>query len=671
LPLLPPIAQQSLDLQAVNTIRFLAVDAVQKANSGHPGLPMGAAPMAYALWTRLLNHNPRNPDWFNRDRFVLSGGHGSMLLYALLHLTGYDVSLDDLKNFRQLDSLTPGHPEYHHTPGVETTTGPLGQGLSTAVGMAVAERFLAATFNRPGHEIIDHYTYVLASDGDLMEGVSSEASSLAAQWKLHKLIVLWDDNKIALSTPTDVVFTEDTLKRYEAYGWQVLPVTDGNDVEAISQALDIARAQTDKPTLIPVRTTIGYGSPKKAGTTHAHGEPLGKEEVIASKENLGWPTDQDFLIPGNVLEHFRSALDKGAAAEAHWSRRVELYGAAFPDLATKLEHAIAGKLPDGWDAEIPTYAAGSAAMATRDANGAALNAIAKFIPTFIGGDADLAGSTKTPIKGAPDFSPTNYAGRNFRFGVREHAMGTIVNGLAVHGGIIKPYTATFFTFADYMRPAIRLAALMNARDIFVFTHDSIGVGEDGPTHQPIEQLASLRAMPGLITLRPADANESSAAWKFAMTADRPVALVFTRQKLPVYDPATTFEGVPKGGYILADSEGQPDVILMASGSEVSLVMAARDELAKENIKARVVSIPSFEVFREQSASYRDHVLPAHVTARVAIEAASPFGWHEWVGLAGQVIALNRFGLSAPYEKVYERLGLTVKAVVEAVKGMHS
>jgi transketolase len=669
LTLNPPIKEQTLDQLSVNTIRFLAVDAVQKANSGHPGLPMGAAPMAYALWTRFLKHNPRNPDWVDRDRFVLSAGHGSMLLYALLHLTGYDLSLDDIKNFRQLHSKTPGHPEYQFTPGVETTTGPLGQGISTAVGMAFAERFLAATFNRPGHEIVDHHTWVLASDGDLMEGVSSEASSLAGHYKLNKLVVLWDDNEVALSTATSAVFTEDVVARYQAYGWHTIRVTDGNDLEALSAALQEAREQTDKPTFIAVRTIIGYGSPKKQGTSAAHGEPLGKDEVIAAKNNLGWPADAEFLIPGEVLEHFRAAVEDGQIAESEWNARYDAYAQAFPDLAKQWEQAQAGELPDGWDADLKEYPAGSPAMATRDAGGVALNAIAKHIPTMIGGDADLAGSTKTVIKDAGNFAADNYAGRNLRFGVREHAMGTIINGLAVHGGIIKPFTATFFTFSDYMKPALRLAALMQTDNIFVYTHDSIGVGEDGPTHEPIEQLAALRAIPDFYTLRPADANETLAAWHVAMQLEKPAAIMLTRQKLPVLPPEGIREGVARGGHIVAGGNDKPQVILLASGSEVSICMTAYEQLAAEGIRARVVSMTSFELFREQDQGYKDSVLPPDVTARVSIEAAAPLGWHEWVGLQGKVIGLNRFGESAPYEAIYKDLGLTPETVVAAAKAL--
>ncbi len=658
----------SLDTLAVNTIRFLAVDAVQKADSGHPGLPLGAAPMAYTLWTRFLRHNPHNPKWPDRDRFVLSAGHGSMLLYALLHLTGYDLSLDDIKSFRQWGSRTAGHPEYHLTPGVETTTGPLGQGFANGVGMAMAEAFLAATFNRPGYPVVDHYTYVLAGDGDLMEGVASEAASLAGHLKLGKLIVLYDDNKTTLSAPTSESFTEDVPGRFKAYGWETLFVEDGNNIEAVAKALEAARSQTQRPTLISVRTIIGYGSPHKAGTFEAHGSPLGVEEVKLTKEALGWPTDPPFLVPPQALEHFRAAVDDGQRREDEWNALCKKWAAEFPELAAQWNDAIAGKLPQGWDADLPSYPAGTKPIATRDTNGVAINAIAKHIPTFIGGDADLSSSTKTTIKGGGDFQSGSYAGRNLHFGVREHAMGAIINGLTVHGGIIKPYTATFQSFADYMRPPIRLAALMGIAPVFVFTHDSIGLGEDGPTHQPVEQIASLRAIPHLTVLRPADANESVAAWKVAMQLDKPSVLVFTRQKVPVYAPDGVMEGVARGAYIKAEAEGgKPDVLLLSTGSEVSLAMQARDELAKAGIKARVVSMPSWELFRKQDASYRDQVLPPAIKARVAIEAASPMGWREWVGDSGRIIAIDRFGASAPYEIIYQEYGLTADAVVKAAR----
>ncbi len=663
----PSLENVSLDTLAINTIRFLAVDAVQKADSGHPGLPLGAAPMAYTLWTRYLRHNPRNPSWANRDRFILSAGHGSMLLYALLHLTGYNLSLDDIKNFRQWGSPTAGHPEYHWASGIETTTGPLGQGFANGVGMAMAEAFLAATFNRPGFPIVDHYTYVLASDGDLMEGVASEAASLAGHLKLSKLIVLYDDNKTTLSAPTDQTFTEDVQKRFEAYGWQTLSVKDGNNVEEVATAIETAKAQHDRPTLIAIRTIIGYGSPHKAGTFEAHGAPLGVEEVKLTKEALGWPSDQFFLIPGQALEHFRTAIDRGKKWEDEWNALYKAWAKDNPDLAKKWDMAMSRKLPDGWDKDLPSFPAGSKAAATRETNGVALNAIAKHIPTLIGGDADLVSSTRTAIKDGGDFQPGSYAGRNLHYGVREHAMGSITVGLTLHGGIIKPYTATFLTFSDYMRPPMRLAALMGISPIFIFTHDSIGLGEDGPTHQPIEQIAALRAVPSMTVLRPADANETVAAWKVAMEIkDGPVVLVFTRQKVPVFAPDGVMEGVARGAYIKAEAEGgKPDVLLLSTGSEVSLIMQARDELAKAGIKARVVSMPSWELFEKQEQGYRDHVLPPDIKARVAIEAASPMGWHRWVGDEGRIIALNHFGASAPYETIYQKFGITVEAVVKA------
>lgn len=657
----------SLETLAINTIRFLAVDAVQKANSGHPGLPLGAAPMAYTLWMRYLRHNPRNPKWANRDRFVLSAGHGSMLLYALLHLTGYDLSLDEIKNFRQWNSLTPGHPEAGLTPGVETTTGPLGQGFATAVGMAIAEAFLAATFNRPNYPIVDHYTYVLASDGDLMEGVASEAASLAGHLKLGKLIVLYDDNKVMLSNLTEVAFSEDVLMRFNAYGWHTQRVADGNDTAAIAAAIEAATADP-RPSLIAVRTIIGYGSPNKQGTHKAHGEPLGEEEVRLTKQALGWTAEEPFTIPGEALEHFRTAVEHGERFEAEWNALFRAWAADYPELAKLWEAAHAESLPAGWDADLPFYSAESKPMATRDANGAALNAIAKHLPTMIGGDADLSSSTKTLISGSGLFSATDRTARNLQFGVREHAMGAAINGLALHGGIRKPYTATFMTFSDYMRPAIRLAALMEIDPIFIFTHDSIGVGEDGPTHQPVEHLAALRAIPHLTVIRPADANETTAAWRAAMLNKQPTVLVFTRQKLPVYPPEGVLEGVARGAYIKAEARGgDPEVILIASGSEVSLIMAAHKTLNALGIRARAVSMPSFELFEAQDQAYKESVLPASVTARVAVEAGVPFGWHRYVGTGGTIIGLERFGASAPQEVIFKELGFTPEAVVAAAR----
>jgi transketolase len=653
-----------LQTQAINTIRTLAVDAVQKANSGHPGLPMGAAPMAYTLWTRHLRHNPRNPKWANRDRFILSAGHGSMLLYALLYLTGYDLSLDEIKNFRQWGSKTPGHPENHLTPGVETTTGPLGQGAANAVGMALAEAYLAQYFNRPDYNIVDHFTYALVSDGDLMEGVCAEAASLAGHWQLGKLIYLYDDNKTTLDGPAELIFTEDVLKRFEAYGWHTIQVDNGNDVEAINLAIANAKAVTDRPSLISIRTIIGYGSPNKQNTNEAHGAPLGVEEVKLVKEFYGWP-QEDFYVPGDALEFFRQAVDAGAAEEAVWNEKFEAWRKEYPGLAAEWDAAYSGQLPEGWDRDIPVYSADKK-IATRVASGDTLNAIAKYIPTMIGGDADLAGSTRTLIKGA-QHTGKGQIGRNLRFGVREHAMGAIVNGLALHGGIVKPYTATFLTFSDYMRPTIRLGALMEIPTLYIFTHDSIGLGEDGPTHQPVEHFAALRAIPNLTVFRPADANETAWAWRTAMTLDGPVALLFTRQNLPVLTGDHIRPGVEKGGYVLADSDGAPQVILISSGSEVHIAHDAYKRLTAEGIKARVVSIPCWELFDAQSAEYRESVLPSSVTARVSIEAGVPMGWEKYVGCKGIVIGLNRFGASAPYERIYQELGLTAEAVVEAAK----
>jgi transketolase len=661
----------STDLQtlAVNTIRMLAVDAVQKANSGHPGLPMGAAPMAYALWTRHLRHNPHNPKWANRDRFVLSGGHGSMLLYALLYLTGYDVTLDDLKNFRQWGSKTPGHPEYGETPGVETTTGPLGQGAANAVGLALAEAFLAHYFNREGYNVVDHYTYALVSDGDLQEGISAEASSLAGLWGLGKLIFLYDNNKIQLDGPTDMVFGEDVVRRYQAYGWHTIEVDEGDDPEMISAAIVEAKNIKDRPTLISIRTTIGYGSPNKAGTSEAHGSPLGVEEVRLTKEALGWP-QEDFYVPGDALEHYREAIHKGEVQERTWQAIFDAWAAKYPDLAATWHQVMNGQLPDGWDADLPVFKAGDKAVATRVVNGQAINALAKHLPTMIGGDADLAGSTRTLINGAEHTGPKKPAARNLRFGVREHAMGAIINGLALHGGITKPYSATFLTFSDYMRPAIRLGALMHLPTVYVFTHDSIGLGEDGPTHQPVEHFAALRAIPHLTVIRPADANETVAAWHTAITLPGPVVLIFTRQNLPVLNGAETIrEGVARGAYVLDDCDGTPQVILLATGSEVHIARAAYETLRAEGVKVRVVSMPSWELFEAQDAAYKESVLPAAVTARVSIEAGVTQGWERYVGSRGITIGINRFGASAPYQVIYEKLGLTPQAVVEAARSL--
>ncbi len=658
------------DLQtlAINTIRTLAIDAVQKANSGHPGLPMGAAPMAYALWTRHMRYNPQNPLWFNRDRFILSAGHGSMLIYALLYLTGYDVSLEEIMNFRQWGSKTPGHPEYYETPGVDVTTGPLGQGTANAVGLALAEAFMANYFNRPGYNVVDHYTFALVSDGDLMEGLSAEAASLAGHWGLGKLIYLYDDNKVTLDGKASMIMTEDIPARYRAYGWHMLDVENGNNVERIEAAINEAKSITDKPTLISVHTTIGYGSPNKAGTSQAHGSPLGPDEVKLTKEYYGWP-QEEFYVPGEALEHFREAVERGTFYEQGWTQMFEAWRAEYPDLALEWDRAMSGELITGWDADIPVYS-GDKKMATRNASGEVLNAIAQHVPTMIGGDADLAGSTKTLIKGAGNTGPNHPAERNIRFGVREHAMGSIVNGIALHGGILKPYSATFLTFSDYMRPAVRLGALMNITTIYVFTHDSIGLGEDGPTHQPIEHFAALRAIPNLTFIRPADANETAAAWRVAMTAENPVALAFSRQDLPVLENGESIqEKAMYGGYILDDCEGTPQIILISTGSEVHIAREAYKTLMADGIKVRVVSLPSWEIFDAQDADYRESVLPPRVTARVSIEAGVTQGWHKYVGSQGIVIGLERFGASAPYEVIYEKLSLTPEAVVKAAKGL--
>ncbi len=674
-----------LDRLSINAIRMLSVDAIQKANSGHPGLPMGGAPMAYVLWTRYLKHNPTNPGWWDRDRFVLSAGHGSMLLYSLLYLTGYNLPLDQLKQFRQWESMTPGHPERGLAPGVETTTGPLGQGLSNGVGMAMAERFLSARYNRPGHEIVNHYTYAIVGDGDLMEGISHEAASLAGHLKLGKLIYLYDNNHISLAASTDLTFTEDRAKRFEAYGWHVQNVENGNDVDAIDRALRNAHAETERPSIIMVRTTIGYGSPHKQNTFEVHGSPLGPDEVRATKENLGWPTEPDFYVPDDALANFRQAIAKGKKSEAEWVERFHAYQREFPDLAQELTQAMSGQLPAGWDKDIPSFPADMAkGVSTRVASGKVMNAFVARVPNFLGGSADLDPSTMTALKGVGDFEPPqapnddpqgsvgggwSYAGRNVHFGVREHAMGAAANGMAVHGGVI-PFTATFLTFSDYMRPAMRLAAIMQARVVFVFTHDSIGLGEDGPTHQPIGQLASLRAIPQLVTIRPCDANETAVAWRVAMESKGPVVLAFTRQNVPVFDRSVFAgaDGLRRGAYVLAEApNGKPDVILIGTGSEVQYIVAAQDKLKAQGINARLVSMPSWELFDAQPREYRDSVLPPSVTARVAIEAGVPLGWHKYVGLDGAVIALERFGASAPYKVVFEKLGFTADNVVEQAK----
>ncbi|MGD8368439.1 MAG: transketolase [Desulfobacterales bacterium] len=656
----------------INTIRMLAADAVEQANSGHPGMPMGAAPMAYVLWRRHLRHNPKNPGWPDRDRFVLSAGHGSMLLYALLYLTGYDLSLDELKNFRQWGSKTPGHPEFGHPPGVETTTGPLGQGFANGVGMAIAERMLAARFNRPGHTVVDHFTYGIVSDGDLMEGISHEAASLAGHLGLGKLIYLYDDNRISIEGDTDLAFSEDRTARFAACGWHVQTVEDGNDPAAIDAAIDAARAEAGRPSLISVRTQIGFGSPKKQGTASAHGEPLGEDELAATKENLGWPASPRFFVPEEALTEFREAVKNGRDLEEDWRRRLAEYEKAHSDLAGELSRRMAGRLSDGWDVDMPVFYADPKGMATRVASGKVLNAIAPHLPELIGGSADLAPSTKTLVHGAADFQKDRTDGRNLRFGVREHAMGGVLNGMAVHGGLI-PYGATFLVFSDYMRPPIRLAALMGLHVIYVMTHDSIGLGEDGPTHQPVEQLAALRAMPNLTVVRPADANETAEAWRLAVTRrDGPTLLSLTRQNVPTLDRSrlSAANGLHRGAYVLKEfSAGGEKAILMASGSEVAVALAAAQMLEKEGVSIRVVSVPCRELFLRQPEAYRRRVLPEAVATRVVVEAAAGQGWYRLAGPAGAVISLERFGASAPGRVIYEKFGFTPEAVADRVRSI--
>ena len=670
----------ALDELCINTLRFLSVDAVQKANSGHPGLPLGAAPMAYVLWTGFLKHHPAHPHWPDRDRFVLSAGHGSMLLYSLLHLTGYELSLDEIGQFRQWGSITPGHPERGLTPGVETTTGPLGQGFGSGVGMAMAEAHLAARYNRPGFTIVDHFTYGIVSDGDLMEGMASEAASLAGHLQLGKLIYLYDNNHVTLSAGTDITFTEDCARRFEACGWHTQSVDDGNDPAAIDRALRVAREETRRPSLILVRTHLGYGSPHKQDTFEAHGSPLGVEEVRLTKQHLGWPTEPLFYVPDAAREHFRQALVRGAQAQTKWNAAFSSYTETFPALARELQQRFRGQLPEGWDADIPDFPADPKGMATRVASGKVMNAIAPRLPALIGGSADLDPSTHTALKAMGDFEPSGidapdqqgsqgggwtYAGRNLHFGVREHGMGAIMNGLAAHGGTI-PFGATFLVFSDYMRPPMRLAALMGLHVIYVFTHDSIALGEDGSTHQPVEQLAGLRSVPNLIVIRPGDANETAVAWRLALeTRHKPVALVLTRQDVPTLD-RTQFaaaDGLRRGGYILADApNGKPDLILIATGSEVGLVVAAREKLLARNIAVRIVSLPSWELFDAQPREYREAVLPASIGARLAVEAGVSQGWHRYAGDRGDVLAVDRFGASAPGGVMLREYGFTVDNV---------
>lgn len=650
----------------INNLRMLAADMVEKANSGHPGMPMGAAAMAFVLWTKFLKHNPAHPDWPNRDRFVLSAGHGSSLLYALLHLTGYALPLEELKNFRQWGSKTPGHPEFGHTPGVEVTTGPLGQGLANAVGIAMAERYLASFFNRPLYDIVDFYTYVIAGDGDLMEGVSHEAASLAGNLKLGRLICLYDDNRISIEGSTDITFTEDRAARFAAYQWHVQRVDDGNDTKSLLKAIKAAQAEKEKPSLILVRTHIGYGSPNKQDSADAHGAPLGEEELKLTRERLGWP-QESFHIDQQVQNYYRRALEDGKSQEDKWQILFDTYSSTYPDMAKLFQQWTKGELPAGWEKDIPQFAPDEKGLATRAASGKVLNAIAAHLPNLIGGSADLAPSTKTVIREAADFNPDSPSGRNLRFGVREHAMGSILNGMALTGGLI-PYGATFLVFSDYMRPPMRMAAMMGLRAIYVLTHDSIGVGEDGPTHQPVEHLTALRSIPGLTVIRPADANETAMAWRCAVEqVTGPTALILTRQNLPTLDrqklaPAA---GLARGAYILSEpKDEEPRLILLASGSEVHLVLEAAGRLGQEGMAVRVVSMPSWELFAAQSEEYQQQVLPRYVTARLAVEAGLTDGWHRYVGDQGRVIGIDHFGASAPAAVLFEKFGFTVDNIVD-------
>lgn len=655
----------------INTIRFLAADAVQKAESGHPGMPMGAAPMAYVLWRHHMRHNPADPRWLNRDRFVLSAGHGSMLLYALLHLTGYDMPMEELKNFRQWESKTPGHPENFMAEGVETTTGPLGQGFGNAVGMAIAEKFLAAQFNEADFEIVDHYTYGICSDGDLMEGISHEAASLAGHLGLGKLIFLYDDNEISIDGSTDLSFTEDVGERFEAYNWHVQSIEDGNDIEAIDEAIGAAKAESDRPTIIIVRTHIGFGSPNKQDTSDAHGEPLGEEELVLTKRNLGWPEDASFRVPDEVYEHMREAsVAAGRSAQENWQQLFDAYRAEHPDKAARYEAWLEGRPEDGWIDDLPRFETGEK-LATRAASGKVMNAIAAKVPFLIGGSADLTPSNKTDIKGRDDFQKASPRGGYLRFGVREHAMAAACNGIALHEGL-RPYCGTFLIFSDYMRPSLRLSALMKVPVIYVFTHDSIGLGEDGPTHQPIEHLMSLRAIPHLTLIRPADATETAEAWQFIVeNPDRPVALALTRQGVPTLDRTrlATDAGVHKGAYVINECDGEPEILLIATGSEVQHVVGAADALQKEGIQAGAVSMPSWDLFDAQPESYKERILPKRVTKRLAVEAGAALGWERYVGLDGDVIGMSRFGASAPGGVNMKQFGFTTENVVARAKAL--
>ncbi|MCT8139908.1 transketolase [Anaerobacillus sp. CMMVII] len=658
----------NVDELAINTIRTLSIDSIEKANSGHPGMPMGAAPMAYALFAKYMNHNPNNPNWFNRDRFVLSAGHGSMLLYSLLHLSGYDLSLEDLQSFRQWGSKTPGHPEFGHTPGVDATTGPLGQGVAMAVGFAMAERHLAAKYNKDGLQVVDHYTYSICGDGDLMEGVSAEAASLAGHLKLGRLVVLYDSNDISLDGELNRSFSESVEDRFKAYGWQVIRVEQGNDIAEINKAIEQAK-QDERPTLIEVKTTIGYGSPNKAGKSASHGAPLGKDEIKLTKEAYKWTYEQEFHIPEEVTEVFAATKEAGIAKEAEWNELMKKYEEQYPELASELKLAINGDLPEGWDQNLPSYEGGKDNVATRSSSGEVLNALAKNVSQIFGGSADLASSNKTMLSGAGDFTRDSYEGRNVWFGVREFAMGAALNGMTLHGGV-KAFGATFFVFSDYLRAAIRLSALMKLPVTYVFTHDSIAVGEDGPTHEPVEQLASLRAMPGISVIRPGDSNETVAAWKLALESkDEPTVLVLSRQNL-MTQPSTqelAYEGVKKGAYVISPANGDTQGILLASGSEVQLAVEAQKQLEAEGIFVSVVSMPSWDRFEKQSKEYKNSVIPQDIRARVAIEMGSSIGWHKYTGDMGEVIAIDQFGASAPGEKIMEEYGFTVENVIAKLK----
>ncbi|MGJ7920958.1 transketolase [Neobacillus sp. LXY-4] len=663
---------EQIDSLSINSIRTLSIDAIEKANSGHPGMPMGAAPMAYTLWTRFMNHNPKNPNWINRDRFVLSAGHGSALLYSLLHLSGYGLSIEDLKNFRQWGSKTPGHPEFGHTPGVDATSGPLGQGIAMAVGIAMAERHLAAQYNKDNFNVIDHYTYSICGDGDLMEGVSAEAASLAAHLQLGRMIVLYDSNDISLDGELNKSFSESVEGRFKAYGWQYLRVEDGNDLAAIAQAIETAKQDLTHPTLIEVKTVIGYGSPNKSGKSDVHGSPLGANELKLTKEAYQWDFEEDFHVPADVYSHFNQlVVENGVNKEKEWNDLFAQYKAAYPELAVQFEQGAKGELPEGWDKDIPVYQEGKS-LASRASSGEVLNAIAKNVPYFFGGSADLAGSNKTTIKGAGDYSRNSYEGRNIWFGVREFAMGAALNGMALHSGL-KVFGGTFFVFSDYVKPAIRLSALMGLPVTYVFTHDSIAVGEDGPTHEPIEQLAGLRAMPGLSVVRPADGNETAAAWKLALESRSvPTALVLTRQDLPTIKGTAenAYEGVSKGAYVVSPSGKETaDALILAAGSEVGLAIEAQKALASEGIDVAVVSMPSWDRFEAQSKEYKESVLPKNVKKRLGIEMGSSLGWHKYTGDEGEVLAIDQFGASAPGEKIMQEYGFTTENVVAIVKAL--